>query len=90
MGYTTVPINYRSDIRKPCTFNYAEYQPDPELGMHSYNNWNVAWGFQSRHPGGANFLFADGSVHFLPEDIDYSLYQFLGCCDDGRHIEGIP
>jgi prepilin-type processing-associated H-X9-DG protein len=24
----------------------------------------------STHPGGANFLFADGAVHFLAYDID--------------------
>lgn len=30
-------------------------------------------GFRADHPGGANFVFADGSVHFLSETIEFRL-----------------
>jgi prepilin-type processing-associated H-X9-DG protein len=37
----------------------------------------VASNFRSDHASGCNFLFADGSVQFLREDIDMLLYQQL-------------
>jgi prepilin-type N-terminal cleavage/methylation domain-containing protein/prepilin-type processing-associated H-X9-DG protein len=41
-------------------------------------NWYRCCGFKSRHPGGANFLMGDASVHFFAETIDYRLYNNLG------------
>jgi len=35
-------------------------------------------GFSSRHPGGCNFVFADGSLHFLSQKIDLGVYSALG------------
>jgi prepilin-type N-terminal cleavage/methylation domain-containing protein/prepilin-type processing-associated H-X9-DG protein len=34
--------------------------------------------FSSRHPGGAHFLFGDGSVRYLGDHIDRVLYKALG------------
>ena len=48
--------------------------------------WNYGNGFKSRHPGGAQFLFVDGSVHFLSENMDHITYQFLGGKGDGHVI----
>jgi prepilin-type processing-associated H-X9-DG protein len=50
------------------------------------NNWNYSWGFRSRHPGGAQFVFVDGSVKNLPQTIDYRTYQRLGGRADGEPV----
>jgi prepilin-type processing-associated H-X9-DG protein len=58
---------------------------DPRsCGKHIANN------FRSDHPGGCNFLFADGSVHFLGEDINMLTYQSLSTmmADDIVEIPG--
>jgi prepilin-type N-terminal cleavage/methylation domain-containing protein/prepilin-type processing-associated H-X9-DG protein len=40
-------------------------------GMHRTSN------FRSDHPGGGNFLFADGSVHYFSDSIDMAIYRGL-------------
>src|SRR5262249_48793443 len=51
------------------------------------SNWNVSWGFKSNHTGGVNFCFADGSVHFVNQNIDHQIYQYLGCKDDSQTVQ---
>ncbi len=44
--------------------------------------------FQSAHPGGANTVFADGSVHFLSETLDLATLYNLANRNDGCVIDG--
>ena len=74
---TIIPINYNSCNASATT------------GCNAPNTWNTALGFKSKHTGGAQFLFGDGSVHFLSETIDMTLYQYLGAIADG-HPASIP
>ena len=43
-------------------------------------------GFRSQHPGGANFLFGDGSVKFLKESINQQTYMALGTKNGGEVV----
>jgi prepilin-type processing-associated H-X9-DG protein len=72
---TIVPINTRSDGTS-C--------PNPVNPQN--NNWNMSWGFKSRHNGGVNLLFGDGSVRFVRDSIDMKTYQLLGCRNDQQPV----
>jgi prepilin-type processing-associated H-X9-DG protein len=77
---TAPPINWNS-----CTPTSPPW-PTAQTCF-TFFNWNTSAGFKSRHPGGAEFVFADGSVHFISENIDYRNYQRLGDRWDGETVE---
>ena len=54
--------------------NVLNSDTDPDGGLDD---------FSSRHPGGANVVFADGSVHFIRDSIDMTTYYHLGIRNDG-------
>lgn len=73
------------------------YRGGPGAGIANPNG--VAWSvsiasgcsanFRSDHSGGAMFLFADGSVHFLNEDISPTIYQQLSTIA-GEEVVDVP
>jgi prepilin-type N-terminal cleavage/methylation domain-containing protein/prepilin-type processing-associated H-X9-DG protein len=59
------------------------------VGTTTNNGKHVTPNFRSDHSGGGNFLFADGSVHFINETIDMLTYQKLSTMM-GNDIAEIP
>lgn len=55
-------------------------EPGPQFWR---GNFHVTMGFESNHPGGANFAMVDGSVTFFSDGIDFRTYQLLGTRNDG-------
>jgi prepilin-type processing-associated H-X9-DG protein len=51
--------------------------------------WKSDLTFGSMHPSGAQFLLCDGSVHFINENIDTTMYRYLGARSDGQ-VATIP
>jgi prepilin-type processing-associated H-X9-DG protein len=47
------------------------------------------WGFGSWHTGGANFLYCDGSVHFLADAVPFATFQALNSIN-GAELVGVP
>ena len=77
---TTARINFNTCGKRGVDDNSGN--------CNAHNNWMTSQGFKSDHAGGANFVFGDGSVQFLPETIDYLAYQQMGSKDDGEPISG--
>ncbi len=85
--------HYNEGIAHCTTIVPLNSFPPPALNQNctnQWNNWDISWGFGSRHTGGANFAFADGSVHFLTQTIDARTYNLLGCRNDNQPVTTPP
>jgi prepilin-type N-terminal cleavage/methylation domain-containing protein/prepilin-type processing-associated H-X9-DG protein len=51
--------------------------PNYNEGAANFNDWQNLYSFRSRHEGGLNFAFADGTVHFIQQSIALTTYRAL-------------
>jgi prepilin-type N-terminal cleavage/methylation domain-containing protein len=69
-------VTYKQDggyyvVERGYTYLQEDYDARP------YTDASFRYGPSSRHPGVVNHLFADGSVHAVPREIDATLYMHL-------------
>jgi prepilin-type N-terminal cleavage/methylation domain-containing protein/prepilin-type processing-associated H-X9-DG protein len=79
-----------------CTWPYANgslgtcaippNQNVPYAGADIYLGWPDLYSFRSRHPGGLQFGFADGSVHFVKDSIPLPVYRALASRNGGESV----
>jgi len=85
-GLASAVPRINADLRIPDYIfkSPVDWKLDPE-------NQNLGqFGFRSQHPGGVNFLYADGSVRFVKETIYSSVYWALSTREGAEVIGDGP
>jgi prepilin-type processing-associated H-X9-DG protein len=77
------------DLVTPLNKLKADISLDESFGEDDVlNNLDRVRGFFSYHRGGGgNFVFGDGSVRFIQQDVDRWTYVSLSTIDEGEVIE---
>ncbi len=71
-----IPLNYKSIA--------IQTNPSTQTLETNWGDWPNNYSFYSRHSGGgANFLYADGHVVFINDNINLATYRFLANRGDG-------
>jgi prepilin-type N-terminal cleavage/methylation domain-containing protein/prepilin-type processing-associated H-X9-DG protein len=78
--------------QRNCAWTYStRFRPNDRLSRnHECENWTTTGVFaaRSRHPGGVNVAFSDGSTDFVSETIDFAIWKALGSHQGGEPIGG--
>jgi prepilin-type N-terminal cleavage/methylation domain-containing protein/prepilin-type processing-associated H-X9-DG protein len=70
-------VDLGDDVQGSCT-------PQAPLNYKAAITNTDSIAFSSQHVGGGQFLFGDGSVRFISENINISTYGNLACLNDGQ------
>jgi prepilin-type N-terminal cleavage/methylation domain-containing protein len=78
---------HASTVVPPNNMNTCPNWPNPPVpACTAQSNWNFTFGFRSKHAGGVHFLFGDGAVRFVSENINIVTYNRLGGRRDNRPV----
>lgn len=69
-----------------CYINNRTWKITPVLWKNT-NCHTSDYSFSSQHPGGAQFVLGDGSVVFLQDSINTTLYGYLAAIQDGEAVQ---
>jgi prepilin-type N-terminal cleavage/methylation domain-containing protein/prepilin-type processing-associated H-X9-DG protein len=81
---TSVP----DEIRNAWCGDPREFAPCIET-YNNHNDTKLILSARSRHPGGVQACFCDGSVRFISESVALDTWQHLGRPDDGEVVDGL-
>jgi prepilin-type N-terminal cleavage/methylation domain-containing protein/prepilin-type processing-associated H-X9-DG protein len=71
-----------------ATTVYPPNAKNPRTGLdYPPDQWWNRYAFTSNHPGGAQFAFADGSVHFIQDNVDLTLFRGMGTRAGGEVVQ---
>ncbi len=72
--------------------NYLKHSNGVKIDVNSTDQaeWGSYKGFKSKHTGGVQFVYADGSVHFVRDSIPLSTYRALASYAGGEVLVDAP
>src|ERR1019366_3401092 len=63
------------------------YNEGIKAGAPGINDWQNVYSFRSRHVGGLNFAFADGTVRFIDQGIALPTYRALSTIAGNENVD---
>ncbi|MBN2292597.1 MAG: DUF1559 domain-containing protein [Pirellulales bacterium] len=78
-----MPNSYQSDVLHDVSYCYPDDPANPPCYGYYSEQQPLTMAARSRHPGGVNALFCDGSVSYYSDDVGWGLWQAIGTSQSG-------